>query len=59
VRKHHNYVACHFADGDERGRWRKRFSERPGRKYEKADHSASMAETQTGKEENIMVGRQV
>src|SRR5882762_7801141 len=32
-------------------RSRKRFSERPGRKHEKADHSACMAEA------NMMVGR--
>ncbi|KAN0076420.1 hypothetical protein V8E54_006562 [Elaphomyces granulatus] len=40
------------------GRSRKRCSDRPGRNHEKADHSACMAETQTGKEANMMVGRQ-
>ncbi|KAN0076418.1 hypothetical protein V8E54_006560 [Elaphomyces granulatus] len=36
----------------------KRCSDRPGKKHEKADHSACVAETQTGKEANMMVGRQ-
>ncbi|KAN0072695.1 hypothetical protein V8E54_008809 [Elaphomyces granulatus] len=40
------------------GRSRKRCSDRPGRKHEKADYSACMAETQTCKEANMMVGRQ-
>ncbi|KAN0066620.1 hypothetical protein V8E54_015273 [Elaphomyces granulatus] len=41
-------------NSEKAGRSRKRCSDRPGRKHEKADHSACMAETQTGKEANMM-----